>query len=113
MLDFELDGGSNGESKKAESKAIVKALRSSMSQKVDENLLEIITNSKEFFDKNKDDYFTQDPLYPNIFYFNHLYDDKVEKEWTKTTKKYLHENAVDFADNIIDWDKLTAFFHVF
>jgi signal transduction histidine kinase len=40
------------ESKKAESKAIVKALRSSMSQKVDENLFEIITNSKEFFDEN-------------------------------------------------------------
>lgn len=39
------------ESKKAESQAIVKSLRASMSQTVDENLLEIISNSKEFFDE--------------------------------------------------------------
>ena len=37
------------ESQKAESKAVVESLRSSMSNKVDENLLEIIENSKEFF----------------------------------------------------------------
>ena len=61
---------------------------------------------KEFFDKNKEKYFTHD-IALDLFYFSYLYNDVVEKEWTKTTKKYLHENAVDFADNIIDWDKLT------
>jgi signal transduction histidine kinase len=39
------------EGKKAESKAIVKSLRASMSQTVDENLFQIISNSKEFFDE--------------------------------------------------------------
>lgn len=38
------------ESQKAESKAVIQSLRSSLSNKVDENLLKIIENSKEYFD---------------------------------------------------------------
>ena len=38
------------ESQKAESKAVIQSLRSSLSNKVDENLLNIIENSKEYFD---------------------------------------------------------------
>ena len=41
------------ESKKSEGQAIVQGLRTSMSQKMDENLLEILTNSKEFFDQRQ------------------------------------------------------------
>lgn len=42
------------ESKKAESQATLNGMRSSLSRKVDENLLEIVENSKEFFDhKNR------------------------------------------------------------
>ena len=39
------------EAKKSESQAVVKSLRASMSQKVDENLLDIVNNSKEFFNQ--------------------------------------------------------------
>ena len=38
------------ESQKAESKAVIQSLRSSLSNKVDENLLNIIENSREYFD---------------------------------------------------------------
>jgi signal transduction histidine kinase len=41
------------ESQKAESRAVINSLRSSLSHKVDENLLEIIENSKEYFDNRK------------------------------------------------------------
>jgi hypothetical protein len=47
------------------------------------------------------------PPAPLTATINKLYDDSLEKKWTKFTKAYLHENAVDFADNIIDWQKLT------
>ncbi len=39
------------ESQKADTIAVLKSLRSSMSRKVDENLLEVIQNSKEYFDE--------------------------------------------------------------
>lgn len=39
------------ESKKVESQAILNGMRSALSRKVDENLLEIVENSKEFFDE--------------------------------------------------------------
>ena len=38
------------ESQKAESKAVIQSLRASLSNKVDENLLKIIENSKDYFD---------------------------------------------------------------
>lgn len=41
------------ESKKSESQAIVNGLRTSMSQKVDKNLLEILHTSRDFFDQRK------------------------------------------------------------
>lgn len=41
------------ESKKSESQAIVRGLRTSMSQRVDENLLEILESSKEFFNQRE------------------------------------------------------------
>jgi signal transduction histidine kinase len=41
------------ESQKAESRAVINSLRSSLSHKVDENLLEIIENSREYFDSRK------------------------------------------------------------
>ena len=41
------------ESQKAESRAVINSLRSSLSHKVDENLLEIIENSREYFDNRK------------------------------------------------------------
>lgn len=41
------------ESKKSESQAIVRGLRTSMSQKVDENLLSILHSSREFFDQRE------------------------------------------------------------
>ena len=40
-------------------------------------------------------------------HINKNYSDDMEKKWTNFTKEYLHKNAVDFADNIIDWNKLT------
>jgi signal transduction histidine kinase len=39
------------ESQKADTIAVLKSLRSSMSRKVDDNLLEVIQNSKEYFDE--------------------------------------------------------------
>ena len=41
------------ESQKAETIAVLKSLRSSMSRKVDENLLEVIQDSREFFDEKR------------------------------------------------------------
>lgn len=41
------------ESKKSEGQEIVRGLRTSMSEKMDENLLEILSNSKEFFDQKQ------------------------------------------------------------
>lgn len=41
------------ESKKSESQAIVRGLRTSMSQKVDQNLLNILHTSREFFDQRE------------------------------------------------------------
>ena len=41
------------ESQKAESRAVIESLRSSLSHKVDENLLQIIENSKEYFNTKK------------------------------------------------------------
>lgn len=41
------------ESKKVESQAIVRGLRVSMSNKVDQNLLEVLQNSKDFFDQRE------------------------------------------------------------
>ena len=48
--------------------------------------------------------FIQAPLGHYIINKNY---DELKIKWTKFTEDYLHENAVDFADNIIDWDKLT------
>ena len=48
--------------------------------------------------------FAQAP--PGHYIINKNYDE-LKIKWTKFTEDYLHENAVDFADNIIDWDKLT------
>lgn len=41
----------SAESKKSEAQAIVSGLRTTMSEKVDENLLKVLTNSKEFFNQ--------------------------------------------------------------
>lgn len=35
------------------------------------------------------------------------FDYKKEKDWNDCCVQYLHSNAMDFADNIIDWDELT------
>ena len=41
------------QSKKAESQAVLRGLRTSMSKKVDENLMEVLQSSKEFFDQKQ------------------------------------------------------------
>jgi len=43
----------------------------------------------------------------NIYLVKEKFDYKKENEWNNECVKYLHENAMDFADNIIDWDELT------